>query len=88
MIRNACKVFRHSGICVAVAGATASANLYAVVETAKANHLEPHAYLSLIFTRLPTLSTVEDYEALLPWNVKTELASSAARPSERQNAVL
>ena len=70
-----------------VAGATASANLYSLVETAKANQLEPHAYLSLIFTRLPTLTTVEDYEALLPWNVKTELASSAARPNERQNAV-
>lgn len=70
-----------------VAGATASANLYSLVETAKANQLEPHAYLSLIFTRLPTLTTVEDYEALLPWNMKAELASSAARPSERQNAV-
>ena len=70
-----------------VAGATASANLYSLVETAKANHLEPHAYLSLIFTRLPTLTTVEDYEALLPWNVKAAFASSAARPVERQNAV-
>lgn len=70
-----------------VAGATASANLYSLVETAKANHLEPHAYLSLIFTQLPTLTTVEDYEALLPWNVNTDLASSAAPPSERHNAV-
>jgi len=70
-----------------VAGATASANLYSLVETAKANHLEPHAYLSLIFTRLPTLTTVEDYEALLPWNAKAELASSAAPSPERQNAV-
>ena len=70
-----------------VAGATASANLYSLVETAKANQLEPHAYLSLIFARLPTLTTVEDYEALLPWNVKTGLASSTAAPRERQNAV-
>lgn len=71
-----------------VAGATASANLYSLVETATANQLEPHAYLSLIFTRLPTSTTVEDYEALLPWNVKTELASFAASLRERQNAVL
>jgi hypothetical protein len=70
-----------------VTGATASANLYSLVETAKANHLEPHAYLSLIFTRLPTLTTVEDYEALLPWNVRAELAASAATIRERQNAV-
>lgn len=32
-------------------------------------------------------SLVEDYEALLPQNVKTELASFTARPVERQNAV-
>ncbi len=58
-----------------------------LVETAKANQLEPHAYLSLIFARLPTLTSVEDYAALLPWNVKTEFASSTTSPRERQNAV-
>ncbi|MGH7745203.1 MAG: IS66 family transposase, partial [Candidatus Dormibacteria bacterium] len=50
-----------------VHGAVASANLYSLVETAKANGVEPHAYLSLLYTRLPHLTTVEDYEALLPW---------------------
>lgn len=34
-------------------GAIASANLYSIVETAKANGVEPHAYLSLLFERLP-----------------------------------
>jgi len=52
-------------------GAVASANLYSLVETAKANGAEPHAYLSRLFERLPYLSTVEDYEAMLPWNLKT-----------------
>jgi transposase len=53
-----------------VHGAVASANLYSLVETAKANGVEPHAYLSRLFERLPHLTTVEHYEAMLPWNLK------------------
>jgi transposase len=53
-----------------VKGAQASANLYSLVETAKANGVEPHAYLSLLFTKLPYAKTIEDFEALLPWNLK------------------
>ena len=30
-------------------------------------------YLSLLFAQLPYARTVEDFEALLPWNVKTTL---------------
>lgn len=52
-----------------VAGAKASANLFSLVETAKANGLEPHAYLSHLIVRLPAARTVADFEALLPWNV-------------------
>lgn len=51
-----------------VKGAVASANLYSIVETAKANGVEPHAYLSFLFERLPHAKKVEDFEALLPWN--------------------
>jgi len=36
-----------------VAGAKASANLYSLIETAKANGLEPYAYLKHVFTQLP-----------------------------------
>jgi transposase len=57
-----------------VHGAVASANLYSLVETAKANGAEPHAYLSRLFERLPYLTTVADYEAMLPWNVKPSSA--------------
>ena len=56
--------------CDTTAGATASARLYSLVETARANQLEPHAYLTHLFTRLPSAATVDDFEALLPWNVK------------------
>jgi hypothetical protein len=40
-----------------------SANLYSIVDTSKANGVEPHAYLSLLFARLPHCKTVEDFEA-------------------------
>lgn len=51
-----------------VKGAIASANLFSLVETAKANGLEPHAYLCHVFERLPHAKGLEDFEALLPWN--------------------
>ena len=49
-------------------GATASAQLYSLVETAKANGQEPYAWLRHALERLPSASSVEDYEVLLPWN--------------------
>ena len=59
-------------------GAEASALLYSLIETAKANKLEPYAYLRYIFEKLPTASSLEDYEALLPWNVTPELMNCPA----------
>ena len=50
-------------------GAKASANLYSLIETAKANRLEPYAYLKQVFTQLPNAQTIEDVDQLLPWNV-------------------
>ncbi len=52
-----------------VRGVKASANLYSLIETAKANGLEPYAYLRYLFTALPKAETVETIEALLPGNV-------------------
>ena len=52
-----------------VQGATASANIYSLIETAKANKLEPYHYLRQVFTALPKAKTVEDIEVLLPWNM-------------------
>lgn len=51
------------------AGATTSANLYSLIETAKANELNVYDYLKLIFKELPNARGIEDVEALLPWNV-------------------
>ena len=52
-----------------VKGVKASANLYSLIETAKANGLEPYAYLRYLFTALPKAETVEVIETLLPGNV-------------------
>ena len=52
-----------------VKGAKASANLYSLIETAKANGLEPYAYLQHISTPLPAAKSLEEIEALLPWNM-------------------
>ena len=49
-----------------VSGAKASANLYSLIETAKANGIEPYAWLKQVFTELPKATTVEEIEALLP----------------------
>ncbi len=58
------------------AGAQASALIYSLVETAKANGLEPYTWLRRVLRQLPTARTAEDYEALLPWNMHlTDLAT-------------
>ncbi|MCU0922912.1 MAG: IS66 family transposase [Burkholderiaceae bacterium] len=56
-----------------VAGAKASANLYSLVETCKANAIDPYRYLTWLFKRLPLATTADDYDALLPWNMPAEL---------------
>ena len=50
-------------------GARASALIYSLVETAKANGLEPYLWLRKVLRALPTATTVEHFEALLPRNL-------------------
>lgn len=52
-----------------VGGARASANLYSLVETAKANGIEPWPYLRHLFEQLPAATEPADLEALLPHRV-------------------
>jgi len=49
-------------------GATASANLYSLIETAKANRKELYSYLSWLFERLPGANP-QNIESLMPWNM-------------------
>ena len=48
-------------------GAVASAIIYSLIETAKANNKEPYQYLKSIIDQLPTAQSVEDFEKLLPF---------------------
>lgn len=58
-----------------VRGAKASATCYSLIETAKANDLEPLRYIEYVLRRIGEADTVEKLEALLPWNVKAALAA-------------
>jgi transposase len=51
-----------------VRGATAGANLYSLIETAKGHGIEPMLYLNFVFKLLPTVDSVDGFEALLPDN--------------------
>jgi transposase len=48
-------------------GADASANLYSLIQTARANNIEPQAYLARVFAELPNAVTVDDVAKLLPY---------------------
>lgn len=52
-----------------VGGATASANLYSLIETCKANGIDPYRYLVGLFRAIPLANSADDYEALLPWRL-------------------
>jgi len=47
-------------------GAQASSTFFSLIETAKANALEPYAYLRYMFEKLPSIENEEDYRFLLP----------------------
>jgi transposase len=52
-------------------GAVASANIYSLVETAKANGIDPFDYLNLVFEKLPKAQTEADFLELLPVKIES-----------------
>jgi transposase len=71
-----------------VGGTNARANLYSLIETAKANNVEPYRYLVALSQKLPLAQTVDDYEVLLPWNIDlgtkyTDLRKAVPAPRAR-----
>lgn len=51
-------------------GAHASALLYSLVETAKANGIQPSVYLTALFEQLPHCKDNDQLDHLLPWSIK------------------
>jgi len=49
--------------------AGASAGFFSLIETAKANGLEPYAYIKHVVGNIAAADTDETLDALLPWNV-------------------
>jgi len=49
-------------------GANASALLFSLIETAKANNLNPYGYLKWIFEETPLIKSEEEFEKFLPRN--------------------
>ena len=54
-------------------GANASATCYSLIETAKANDLEPYAYILHLLNHIGAADTLDKIEALLPWNVPQDI---------------
>ncbi|SDZ70493.1 IS66 C-terminal element [Variovorax sp. YR266] len=44
--------------------------LYSLIETTKANGIEPYRYLVALFKKLPLAQSANDYEALLLWSIE------------------
>ena len=55
-------------------GARASALFYSLIETAKANGLEPSNYLRYLFEKFPYAKTSEDVFNLLPMNISEKIS--------------
>ena len=54
--------------------------IYSLVQTAKANGLEPYTWLRRVLRDLPAAKTVEEVEALLPWSLRlTDLVGNPAQ---------
>lgn len=49
--------------------ARASAVLYSLIETVKANNREPYEYLEYVLREIPKLKIHDDHSHLLPWNM-------------------
>jgi transposase len=67
-------------------GAHASAALYSLIETAKANGLEPYWYMRYIFEELPKATTREQIKNLLPQYIDRSKVKAYKRPAS-QNRV-
>ena len=51
-----------------VDGARAAANIYSLIETCKTHDVNPYDWLRETLAKIPACETVEQYEALLPFN--------------------
>lgn len=60
-------------------GAEASAAFFSLIETAKANDLEPYAYLRYLFSKIPSAQNEDDFRELLPNRIDKAAIDTAAK---------
>lgn len=56
--------------CSSVEGANALCLHFSLIRTAKRHGLDPYRYYEAILKAIPHCESVDDYEALLPWNIQ------------------
>ena len=52
---------------------------FSLIRTAKRHQLDPYRYYVKVLEAIPYCQTVEDYEALLPWNIDLEKVGAVER---------
>jgi transposase len=63
------------------AGAEASATMYSLIESAKANKLEPYKYLRYLLENLPFASTTDEYKKLMPSQLTPDVLETVSKVS-------
>ncbi len=68
------------------AGAASSAMIYSILESAKASNHNPLHYMTAVLAEIPNAKSLEDIEALLPWQLSVEQAANLyhSQPSPAQ----
>lgn len=66
-------------------GATTSAILYSLVETANANSLSPYAYLKYLLERLPNIDLEDpaELDKLMPWSNELPAFCRGGKPGNQ-----
>ncbi|MDB4807013.1 transposase domain-containing protein [Pseudomonadales bacterium] len=67
--------------CSSVSGANALCFHFSLIRTAKRHGLDPYRYYVKILKDIPCCESVEDYEALLPWNIELEKVGTLKVPA-------
>ncbi len=65
--------------------AHASATFHSLIETAKANQLEPYGYIKYLLDHIGAADTLEKLETLLPWQVPMEAFSKKVNVFDGDN---
>jgi transposase len=55
-----------------VAGAKALCLHFSLIRIARRHHFDPYWYYMKVLEAIPLCQRIEDYEALLPWNIRLE----------------